>query len=371
MIDELDLALVDALRVDPRAPWSRLAAPLGVDPATFSRRWARLTAVGDAWVTCYPSTDRLGYGLTALVEVECAADRVAAVAARLARDPQTASIELVTGSADLLLTVGATEPALLTRYVLDRVGAVPGVLRTRTALVERTVREGSRWHDGALDPEQREAIAAVPAAGGPAGGIGPAGAGARAARVGRAGVEGPAGAGAQVGAARGPGRQIIEDRSLLLALGEDGRMPYAELAQRTGLPATTVRRRLAELRDSGRLVLRCDASPRLTGHPVGLFLWLDLPADRLESAAAWFATLPQARMCAVTVGPANLVTYLMARQLSELRRLEEELARRFPGAGVRDRQLTLRAVKLVGRLLDDEGRATGYVPIDPWSPWPE
>ena len=40
MIDELDLALVDALRVDPRAPWSKLAGPLGVDPATLSRRWA-------------------------------------------------------------------------------------------------------------------------------------------------------------------------------------------------------------------------------------------------------------------------------------------------------------------------------------------
>ena len=319
MIDELDLALVDALRVDPRAPWSRL------------------TAAGDAWVTCYPSTDRLGYGVTALVEVECAADRVSAVAARLARDPQAASIEVVTGGADLVLTVGATEPGLLARYVLDRVGAVPGVLRTRTALVERTVREGSRWHDGALDPEQREAIAPVPAGGPPP--------------------------------ARNPGRQIVEDRSLLLALGEDGRTPCAELALRTGLPASTVRRRLAELRGSGRLVLRCDASSRLTGHPIGLFLWLELPADRLDPAAAWFATLPQARMCGVTVGPANLVTYLMARHLPELRRLEQELAARFPDARVRDRQLTLRAVKLVGRLLDEEGRAAGYVPLDPWAPW--
>ena len=46
MIDELDLALVDALRVDPRAPWSKLAGPLGVDQATLSRRWARLSGDG-------------------------------------------------------------------------------------------------------------------------------------------------------------------------------------------------------------------------------------------------------------------------------------------------------------------------------------
>ena len=331
MIDELDLALVDALRVDPRAPWSRLAAPLGVDPATLSRRWARLTATGDAWVTCYPSADRIGYGLTALLEVECQADRVGEVAARLAQDAQAASIEVVTGSADLLLTVAALDTASLTRYVLDRVGVLPGVLRTRTSLVERTLREGSRWQDGALDAEQREAILRTPAP--------------------------PAG---------GPGRGVALDRSLLLALGADARMPYAELAQRTGVPASTARRWLTELRDSGRLVLRCDASPRLTGHPVGVLLWLDLPAARLEAAADWLAELQQTRMCVLTVGAANLALYVMIRHLPELRRFEEELGNRLPEAVIRDRQVTLRTVKLVGRLLDPEGRATGYVPIELW-----
>ncbi|PJN21844.1 hypothetical protein CG736_31395 [Kitasatospora sp. CB02891] len=42
-------------------------------------------------------------------------------------------------------------------------------------------------------------------------------------------------------------------------------MPYAALAARTGPPAATVRRRLAELRESGRAVLR--DSPRATGYP--------------------------------------------------------------------------------------------------------
>ncbi|WP_431683585.1 Lrp/AsnC family transcriptional regulator [Kitasatospora sp. KL5] len=332
MNDELDLALVDALRMDPRAPWSRLAGPLGVDPATLSRRWARLEADGDAWVTCYPSADRIGRGLTALVEVECRAGLVAEVAAALAGHPQVASIEVVTGGADLLLTVGAGDRAGLAGYLLEQVSAVPGVERTRTSLVERTVREGSRWSDGALDAEQRRAIAEQPAA--------------------------PRSVPAS--------RQIEEDLALMQALGGDGRMPYAELAGRTGLPASTVRRRLAELRDSGRMVLRCDASPRVTGHPLGAMLWLEVPAGRLEEATGWLAGLPQARMCAVTVGPANLALYLVVHRTSELRRLEEELTGRFPHLRVRERMVTLRTVKLVGRLLTPDGRSNGYVPIDPW-----
>ncbi|WP_329561770.1 Lrp/AsnC family transcriptional regulator [Kitasatospora sp. NBC_01266] len=331
MIDELDLALVDALRVEPRAPWSRLAGPLGVDPATLSRRWARLAAAGDAWVASYPSLGGAGYGVLAMVEVECLAGRVAAVAAELAGDPVAATVEVVSGRADLLLTVAGVSQQQLARYVLERVAVLPGVLRTRTTLVERLVREGSHWRDGALDAGQREAIAvrAEPVPSDAAG-------------------------------------DLVRDRELLRVLGDDGRLPFAELAQRTGLPVSTVRRRLGQLRASGRLVLRCDTSSRLTGRPVSVRLWLEVPGAQLGPAVRWLAGLPQTRMCALTVGAGNLLVSLVVRQLGELRVLEERLAARAPGAVVRERQVPLRTVKLVGRLLEEGGRARGFVPIDPW-----
>jgi DNA-binding Lrp family transcriptional regulator len=307
MIDELDLSLVDALRLDPRASWSRLAGPLGVDPATLSRRWARLSGGGDAWVTCYPSAERMGIGL--------------------------------------MLTVAALEPEQITGYVLDRVGRLPGVLRTRTAFVERTLREGSRWREGALDPAQREAIGgtadAAPAP--------PAEPGLRAALA----------------------RRALADRTLMQALGADGRMSFAELATRTRLPATTVRRRLGELRESGRLVLRCDASPRLGGHVVGTMLWLDVPPSELDATAGWLGELPATRMCGLVAGSAaNVAAYVMTHQVGDARRIEAALAQRFPASRVVGRQVTLRTVKLVGRLLDPDGRARGYVPIDPWQTGP-
>lgn len=334
MIDELDLALVDALRVDPRAPWSKLAGPLGVDQATLSRRWSRLSADGDAWVTCYPSAERIGVGLTALVCVECRAGSVGTVAETLAADPRTPTVEVVSGDADLLITVAALEPGQVTAYVLERIGRVPGVLRTRTAFVERLVREGSKWHEGALDAAQRRAI----------GGAAPA------ARP-----------------AEPPLRDVLADRALMQALGADGRMSFAELAKRAGLPESTVRRRVGDLRRSGRLVLRCDASPRLSGRAVSTTLWLDVPAPDETAVAGWFAEQPATRMCAMTAGSrANVVANVMTHRIGDGRQVEAALARRLPGARVLDRQLTLRTVKLVGHLLDPQGRACGYVPIDPW-----
>ena len=339
MIDELDLALVDALRIDPRAPWSKLADPLGVDAATLSRRWARLAAEGDAWVTCYPSAERMGVGLTALVAVECRTDAVYEVAAALAADPQTPTVELVSGATDLMITVGAVEPRQVTDYVLDRVGRIPGVLRTRTAFVERTVREGSRWREGALDPAQQQAIAA--------------------------GLGDPS---ADAGSVRGRAlRRAMADRALWQALGEDGRMPVARLAERTGLPAATARRRMEELRRSGRLVLRCDASARLSGQVQATWLFLDVPAHELEETTQWLAQVPAIRMCGVLAGAAaNVAANVHTHGIGDARRIEAQLGLRG-GARVVDRQVVLRTVKLVGRLTDGEGRAHGYVPIDPWA----
>ncbi|MFW5418934.1 AsnC family transcriptional regulator [Nocardiopsis sp. CNT-189] len=330
-MDELDLSLVGALQRDPRAPWSALAGPLGVDAATLSRRWARLSSSGEAWVTCYPGGAADGGPASAMVEVECEASRAAEVAGVLARDPRAATVEVLAGRADLLLTVFSADLRELTRYVEQRVARVPGVLRTRTDPLLHVVREGSRWRLGTLDAGQRQAIGERSASG------------------------------------RGSARDRPRDRELMLALGEDGRMPHAELSERTGIPVTTVRRRVAELLDSGRAVLRCDASARLTGWPETALLRLDVPAEELEEAAHGLGLLPQARLCALTAGPANLLLVVVARRLVDLPRIEALATRGRPRVRVVDRQLTLRTVKLMGRLLDEDGLARTRVPMDPWA----
>ena len=43
-LDEDDLALVEALQRDPRAPWTSVADLVGTNAVTASRRWERLRA---------------------------------------------------------------------------------------------------------------------------------------------------------------------------------------------------------------------------------------------------------------------------------------------------------------------------------------
>jgi hypothetical protein len=72
-------------------------------------------------------------------------------------------------------------------------------------------------------------------------------------------------------------------------------------------------------------------------------------------------------MCGVVAGAsANVVVNVTTHQAADARRIEAQLGSRFPGARVTGRQVILRTVKLVGHLLDREGRARSYVALDPW-----
>ncbi|MFI6317753.1 Lrp/AsnC family transcriptional regulator [Nonomuraea sp. NPDC050556] len=326
-LKELDLALLNALQVRPRASWIDLAQVLGADAVTLARRWERLTAAGHAWMTCYPGSTV--DGTLAYVEIDASSQALPELALEMAADPHTLVIEHLTGARGLLLTVGCRDLTALSDYVLGRLSRLPGVLTTRTFPVTRMYGEGSRWRLRALEPRQREALA-VPEE------------------------------------ERWTGEPDATDQALIIALGEDGRMPYADLAARTGLAPATVRRRVQRLLAGGRAVLRCEIAHSLSGWPVTAALWARVPPGTLEETARAVAALPEVRSCSAVTGPANLVTFLWLRSAGEIPRVEELLVRRFPGTEIVDRALTLRMVKRMGRILDPLGRSVGIVPMDLW-----
>lgn len=329
-VDELDLALITALQVAPRAAWTRLAAPLGVDAATLSRRWAALRDSGTAWLTCYPGAGFASVGVLAFVQVDCAPRELTATAAALAALPQAISVELVAGAHPLLLTVGSATPSLFTEHLLE-LGRVPGVRGLRTHPVQRLHREGSRWRFDALSPGQQRELAgnAVPAGGE----LTPLSA---------------------------------DERALILALGADGRRSVAALAADLDRPEASVRRLLGKVLDAGRAVLRCEAALLVTGWRATATLWLSMPAAERVPVIEAVQGLRDTRLCAATVSDADAIAVAFFRGLDGLADYEARLGTAAAGLRVVDRAVTLRWVKRMGRLLGEDGRAIGYVPMDVW-----
>ncbi|WP_338700057.1 Lrp/AsnC family transcriptional regulator [Streptomyces sp. Q6] len=154
--EEADLALIDALQTDPRAPWTRIGPAVGIDATTAARRWARLEREGLAWITAYagPATATVAY-----VELTCTPGELEELTARLVTLPWVFSAEHVVGDYDLFLSVAASDLPALGRRVSESIGRLPGVRATRTRLSMRLYQEGSGWKVRAMEPAGRARLA--------------------------------------------------------------------------------------------------------------------------------------------------------------------------------------------------------------------
>ncbi|MFZ3598352.1 Lrp/AsnC family transcriptional regulator [Streptomyces sp. BH104] len=333
-VSELDLALVNALQLRPRASWTELAPPLGVTASTLARRWERLTEEGLAWVYAAPGREFSRTRCTAFVLVRCRPGTRARIAEELCERSEAVTIELTgPGSADLLIDVLAPDLPALTRFVTTHLETLPGVTAVDCLFATSLYVEGSRWRLRSLDPAQLSVL-------------------------GRSGERPPE-----------PAATLeldAVDRGLLDSLVGDGRLGLAALAAHTGTSPATVRRRLHRLTDSGVLTLRCDMADALAGRPLPVSLLGRVPARDIAAVHRALAALPECRLVAAVTGRTNIFATLWVRDLGDIQRRETALGARLPTLEFTDRIVGLHTVKRMGHLLDEHGRRIGVRPIRPW-----
>lgn len=143
---ELDLALVNALQLRPRASWSELSPLLGVTAGTLARRWDRLTREGLAWVYAAPGREFTRNRCTAFVLLRCLPQERARLLARLSALPEAVTIEVTApGSSDLLLDVLAPDLPSLSRFLTRELDQLPGIVSVSALFATSLYVEGSRW----------------------------------------------------------------------------------------------------------------------------------------------------------------------------------------------------------------------------------
>jgi DNA-binding Lrp family transcriptional regulator len=133
-LDSLDLALLTALRDNPRAGVLALSRITKVARATVQSRLDRMEASGV--ITGYgPDVDVIaaGFGVHAFVTLEIAQGALDRVTADLAAIPGVLEAYAITGSGDVLCMVAATSNAELQRTLL-RIDSSPAVARSTSAI---------------------------------------------------------------------------------------------------------------------------------------------------------------------------------------------------------------------------------------------
>jgi DNA-binding Lrp family transcriptional regulator len=135
-LDELDRKIVAALVEDARATYAEVGAQVGLSAPAVKRRVDRLRSSGAiTGFSARVDPTALGWTTEAYVELYCRGRTSPAdIAAAVSKHPEITDACTVTGEADALLHIRAADVRHFER-VMERIGAEPFVVRTRSVIV--------------------------------------------------------------------------------------------------------------------------------------------------------------------------------------------------------------------------------------------
>lgn len=282
-MDEMDAQIVHALQFDPRVPFNRLAAELGVAEQTVARRYRRLRRDGVVRVIGAVDPRALGEN-DWIIRVRCRPDGARQVAEALARRDDAAWVSIAAAGAEVSFSLhprSAQERDELLVQRLQRSAPVHDI--TAAMVLHRFVGpdvidwRGRQFARSAADTPDAE------------------------------------GSGADL-------RLRPEDLALVELLSRDGRTGYSALARATGLTTGRVLRRIAALRAANILYFDLDIAPAALDPSLSAFLWLRVAPARLDAVGRALIEHPETDYAAAVTGPSNLYAVLTAATADDLYR---------------------------------------------------
>ncbi len=305
-IDELDRQLVQCLGVNGRATFSQIAEVLGVSDQTVARRYRRLRSAGALRVVGLKAREKVG-SLGWFLRMQCVPGAGPVVAAALARRPDTAWVQLLSGDTEVLCAIrgDAREDrgALLAK--LPRSSRILAVT-AHSVLHMFAGGQDSLGFLAVVEPERVEPLRHL---------------------------------------VHGGHVELGElDFALFDALGADGRLSHADLAAAIGWSESTVRRRLDHLRDVGVLYFDLEVGLPEFGFHAPAWLWLSVPPSKIAAVGETLAGFPEIAYVAATTGPANLAACAVCHDEPEL---YEFLAGKVGGLPAIDRIETAPIIRTV------------------------
>jgi DNA-binding Lrp family transcriptional regulator len=309
--DDTDLKILQALCLDARVPFSRVASVLGVSDQTVARRHARMRAEGSLRVWGLVDPSRLGQ-VEWLVRIRSTPDSAAEVASALARRADVSWISRTSGGTELVCVTSAPTPAdELLLKTLPRSARILDVSAHCLLRLFLGRTSGVLTKLNALSPEQAARLRPPDAPPDP------------------------------------PEPLTLDDidHRILALLRGDGRTPIGRLAAEAGVSHSTVQRRITELRDSGVLYFDIDTDRARLGLRVRALLWLTVAPAHLDRAGTALAGHSEVAFAAAITGTRNLYATVAARGIPELYAYLTTTMSTLPGVQNLESSLVLHTVK--------------------------
>ena len=143
-LDETDKAIIRALQLDGRAPYSKLGPAVGLSQAAVRQRVQRLVDRGVMQVVAVTDPATLGFAVQAMVAISVTGD-ARKVAAALEQLDDVEYVVITAGRYDLLVEVVCVDTAGLLTLVNDRMRAITGVASTEVFTYLSLVKQTYSW----------------------------------------------------------------------------------------------------------------------------------------------------------------------------------------------------------------------------------
>jgi len=149
-VDNTDLEIIEQLNRDGRASLRKIAEKLGISPSTVSNRFQKLKE-NDVVQRFQPilNYEKLGYGLTAVIDLNVEAAKKEDVIPILGRKRNVISEYVVTGETDIVLVCKFLDRKDMSRFI-DDLQSEDGIAQTNTNVVLESPKENGRLDLGRL-----------------------------------------------------------------------------------------------------------------------------------------------------------------------------------------------------------------------------
>ena len=144
-MDETDVKILRKLLSDARVSCRRIADEIGISPPTVLARVKKLE--NDSVIKFYSAGldhEKLGYDLTAIIEVISVKGKIGEVEKHIAKFPNVCAVYDITGLTDMTIVAKFKNRTQLSNFVKKDL-ALPYVERTNPQLVLLTVKEDFRF----------------------------------------------------------------------------------------------------------------------------------------------------------------------------------------------------------------------------------
>jgi Lrp/AsnC family transcriptional regulator for asnA, asnC and gidA len=140
-LDEVDLRILQALRIDGREPFAQIAGRLGVSPGMIRKRYARLASQGYVKVVAITNPLQRGIKTMAMIGIRTDGNRMLEVADRIARLDEIIYLVVTSGRFDILAEVFCRDHEALLRFITEELYGIEGVRETETFMHLKIVKE--------------------------------------------------------------------------------------------------------------------------------------------------------------------------------------------------------------------------------------